>query len=94
MQSTKEETLTLFNSDPGSKLYEYKIELDKINDELLQFGLTPNQAKVFMFLGNSGSKILVIVDLVIPGPESSILIIAESPSSRVFIFISPFSFDA
>ncbi len=56
MQSTKEETLTLFNSDPGSKLYEYKIELDKINDELLQFGLTPNQAKVFMFLGKYGSK--------------------------------------
>lgn len=56
MQSTKDVELTIFNSDPGSKLYEYKIELDKINDELLKFGLTPNQAKVFMFLGKYGSK--------------------------------------
>jgi HTH-type transcriptional regulator, sugar sensing transcriptional regulator len=56
MQSTKEVELTLFNSDPGSNLYEYKQELDKINDELLKFGLTPNQTKVFMYLGKYGSK--------------------------------------
>jgi len=56
VQSTKEVELTLFNSDPDSKLYEYKSELDKIQDELLKFGLTSNQAKVFMFLGKYGSK--------------------------------------
>ena len=56
MQSTKEVELTLFNSDPDSKLYKYKSELDKIQDELLKFGLTSNQAKVFMFLGKYGSK--------------------------------------
>lgn len=56
MQSTKEVELTLFNSEPDSKLYKYKSELDKIQDELLKFGLTSNQAKVFMFLGKYGSK--------------------------------------
>jgi len=56
VQSTKEVKLTLFNSDPDSKLYGYKLELDKIQDELLKFGLTSNQAKVFMFLGKYGSK--------------------------------------
>ena len=56
MQSTKEVELTLFNSDPDSELYRYKSELNKIQDELLKFGLTSNQAKVFMFLGKYGSK--------------------------------------
>jgi len=56
VQSTKEVELTLFTSDPDSKLYKYKSDLDKIQDELLKFGLTSNQTKVFMFLGKYGSK--------------------------------------
>ena len=43
--------LTVFNSEPESQLYEFKLELEKIQDELIKYGLTQNQAKVFVFLG-------------------------------------------
>lgn len=56
MQTTREAELTIFNSEPDSKLYEYKREMDRIHDELLKFGLTQNQAKVYMYLGKYGSK--------------------------------------
>lgn len=55
MQATESE-LTLFNSDPESKLFEFKEDLEKIQEELMNFGLTSNQAKVFIFLGKYGSK--------------------------------------
>ena len=57
MQMAEERTPnTVFNSDPGSKLYEYKIGLDRIQSELIKFGLTTTQAKVFIYLGKYGSK--------------------------------------
>lgn len=56
MKSTESTTTTVFDSEPESRLHEYKIELEKICDELVKFGLTKNQAKVFMYLGKYGSK--------------------------------------
>jgi len=56
MQTTREAEVTIFNSEPDSKMYEYKREMDIIHDELLKFGLTQNQAKVYMYLGKYGSK--------------------------------------
>ena len=47
---------TAFNAEPESKLYDYKIGLDKIQNELIKFGLTRTQAKVFIYLGKYGSK--------------------------------------
>ena len=56
MKSTESSMSTVFDSEPESRLHEYKIELEKICDELVKFGLTKNQAKVFTYLGKYGSK--------------------------------------
>ncbi|MGI0086924.1 MAG: TrmB family transcriptional regulator [Nitrosotalea sp.] len=54
--SVKEKNLAVFDSEPGSHLYEHRIRLEKIKDELLKFGITSNQAKVYIYLGKCGSK--------------------------------------
>ena len=56
MKSTEQTVTTVFDSEPDSHLHEYKLELEKICNELLKFGLTRNQAKVFIYLGKYGSK--------------------------------------
>lgn len=48
--------LGIFSSEPGSALYEQRSQLDKIKNELLKFGLSSNQAKVYIFLGKYGPK--------------------------------------
>ena len=50
------EQITIFDEDPYTKLYKHKITLEKIKNELMGFGLTQNQAKVFIYLGKYGSK--------------------------------------
>lgn len=55
----KEEQLqevTVFDSLPDSRMYDYRISLDKLKDQLSSFGLTANQGKVYIFLGKYGSK--------------------------------------
>ena len=52
----KNEQITVFDSDSDTTLYQYKASLDKIQNELMRFGLSPTQAKVFIFLGKYGSK--------------------------------------
>jgi sugar-specific transcriptional regulator TrmB len=37
-------------------MYKHKLTLEKIRDELINFGLTKSQAKVFIYLGKYGSK--------------------------------------
>jgi HTH-type transcriptional regulator, sugar sensing transcriptional regulator len=54
--SVKEKNLAIFDSEPGSHLYEHRMRLEKIKDELLKFGLTSNQAKVYIYLGKSGPR--------------------------------------
>ncbi len=46
----------LFDAEPDSNMYEYKARLDHLKDQLLKFGLTANQAKVYIFLGKYGPK--------------------------------------
>lgn len=47
---------SVFDSSPDSKMYEYKLSVEKVQTELLQYGLTSNQSKVFIYLGKYGSK--------------------------------------
>jgi sugar-specific transcriptional regulator TrmB len=54
--SGKEKNLTIFDSEPGSHLYEHKIRLEKVRNELFKFGLTHTQAKVYIYLGKFGPK--------------------------------------
>src|SRR5579864_5416415 len=48
--------LGIFNSEPGTAFYEQRSQLDKIKNELAKFGLSPNQAKVYIYLGKYGAK--------------------------------------
>ena len=54
--SVQEKNLTIFESEPGSHLYQQRTCLDKIQDVLLKFGLSPNQAKVYIYLAKVGPK--------------------------------------
>ncbi len=48
--------MTLFDNDSETELYKHKITLERIKNELISFGLTANQSKVFIYLGKYGSK--------------------------------------
>ena len=47
---------SIFDSTPDTQMYEYKLSIDKVQVELLQYGLTSNQSKVFIYLGKYGAK--------------------------------------
>ncbi len=47
---------TIFEECPNSNSFEYKETLEKLQSKLLDFGLTSNQCKVYIFLGKYGSK--------------------------------------
>ncbi len=48
--------LSFFDSTPDSIMYEYMLPFDKIKLQLFKFGLTPNEVKVFIYLGKYGPK--------------------------------------
>lgn len=58
MEKMKEEhgQLSIFDSSPNSQLYNYRISVDQLQDQLAKFGLTGNQSKVYIYLGKYGSK--------------------------------------
>ena len=58
MEKMKEENgqLSIFDSSPSSQLYEYRMSVDQLQDQLAKFGLTGNQSKVYIYLGKYGSK--------------------------------------
>ncbi len=47
---------SVFDLSPDSQMYEYKLSVEKLQSELLKYGLTSNQSKVFIYLGKYGSK--------------------------------------
>ncbi len=50
------ETTSIFDSTPDSQMYEYKQSIEKVQTELLKYGLTSNQSNVFIYLGKYGAK--------------------------------------
>lgn len=66
------ESINIVNSTPDSKLYEYKLGIERITGDLVKFGLTKSQAKVFIYLGKYGSKTSpeVCKDLKLPRTET------------------------
>jgi len=58
MEKMKEEhgQLSIFDSSPNSQLYNYRMSVDQLQDQLAKFGLTGNQSKVYIYLGKYGSK--------------------------------------
>ena len=56
MQGEQVQELSIFDTSPDSKMYDYRLSLDQVKDALYKYGLTANQAKVYIFLGKYGSK--------------------------------------
>ena len=48
--------ISLFDNESDTTMYKHKLTLEKIKNELINFGLTKSQAKVFIYLGKYGSK--------------------------------------
>ena len=48
--------ISLFDNNSDTSMHKHKIILEKINNELINFGLTKSQAKVFIYLGKYGAK--------------------------------------
>jgi sugar-specific transcriptional regulator TrmB len=53
---TTGDQINLFDSESDTAMYKHKLTLEKIKNELIGFGLTKSQAKVFIYLGKYGSK--------------------------------------
>jgi len=51
-----ESQMSLFDNESDTAMYKHKLTLEKIKNELIDFGLTKSQAKVFIYLGKYGSK--------------------------------------
>jgi len=51
-----EQQISLFDNESDTQMYKHKLTLEKIKNELINFGLTKSQAKVFIYLGKYGSK--------------------------------------
>jgi len=48
--------ISIFDSDPDSKLHEFKNSVEQLQTDLSKYGLTGNQSKVYIYLGKYGSK--------------------------------------
>ena len=48
--------ISLVDNESDTAMYKHKLTLEKIKNELINFGLTKSQAKVFIYLGKYGSK--------------------------------------
>src|SRR5437660_3543741 len=48
--------INVFDAEQGNALYEQKQLLQKMTQELSQFGFAPNQAKIYIYLGKYGPK--------------------------------------
>jgi len=51
-----QEEISLFDNESDTAMYKHKLTLEKISNELINFGLTKRQAKVFIYLGKYGLK--------------------------------------
>lgn len=52
----EETQITIFDTNSDSRLYEHRMSLDSLKEQLSDFGLTANQSKVYIYLGKYGSK--------------------------------------
>lgn len=90
-------SINIVNSTPESRLYEYKLGIEKITEDLVKFGLTKSQAKVFIYLGKYGSKTSpeVCKDLKLPRTETyHILNVLTNRGIVVTQFSHPTKFSA
>ena len=88
---------SVFDSTPDSQMYEYKQSIEKVQTELLKYGLTLNQSKVFIFLGKYGAKTApeVCKSLKLPRTETYHLLSAlQNKGIVTATFQQPIKFNA
>jgi sugar-specific transcriptional regulator TrmB len=56
MEQEERLQINVFDAERGNALYEQKQLLQKMTQELSQFGFAPNQAKIYIYLGKYGPK--------------------------------------
>jgi HTH-type transcriptional regulator, sugar sensing transcriptional regulator len=74
--------LSVFESEPDSHLYKQRICLEKIQTILLKFGLTPNQAKVYLYAAKSGPKTAAEIFKALRLPRTETYFILTSLQNR------------
>lgn len=76
----------MFDTDPGTQMFEYKISVEQIQDELAKYGLTDNQSKVFIYLGKYGSKTAPEVCKALKLPRTETYHLLSSLQSKGIVF--------
>jgi len=77
--------INVFEAEPGSNLYAHKLNLQKITGELLKFGLSSNQAKIYIYLGKYGPKTAAEVYRSLELPRSETYFILNTLQNRGII---------
>lgn len=93
----QEEIPSPFLSDPDSNLYQYKVKMEQIKTELLKFGLSQNQAKVFIYLGKYGPKSAPEVSKALEIPRTETYFIINTLQNRGIVtaeFSTPIMYSA
>ncbi len=84
---TKEPTqLSMFDTVPGTQMFEYKLSVEQIQSELAKYGLTVNQGKVFIYLGKYGSKTAPEVCKALKLPRTETYHLLSSLQSKGIVF--------
>ncbi|MBI1829707.1 MAG: TrmB family transcriptional regulator [Thaumarchaeota archaeon] len=92
-----EKSAVLNTEHDADLLYQYKVKIEKIKDHLLDFGLTPNQAKVYIHLGKFGPKTAPDIFKTLNLPRSEAYFILNALQNRGIIMaecISPVRYTA
>lgn len=88
---------TIFDDNNSSNLSVYKQKLEKLKKELLKFGLSSNQAKIFLYLGKYGPKTAPEVSKALEIPRTETYFIINTLQNRGIVsteFSSPQRFSA
>ena len=56
MITQKQSDVSIFNCNSDSNLFQYRVIAEKLESDLIKFGLTPNQVKVFLYLSKYGEQ--------------------------------------
>ena len=76
----------MFDTVPGTQMFEYKISVEQIQSELAKYGLTVNQGKVFIYLGKYGSKTAPEVCKALKLPRTETYHLLSSLQSKGIVF--------
>jgi HTH-type transcriptional regulator, sugar sensing transcriptional regulator len=77
--------VNVFEAEPGSAMYEHKMNLQRVTEELLKFGVTANQAKIYIYLGKYGPKTAPEVFRALQLPRTETYFILNTLQSRGII---------